>query len=133
MHETSMREDDFFAGDRDSGTFSQKRLRDDLLRRIINGPLPDVPDIKLCGVIVHLIRTEFTAFGSGMTQRITDADSRLLLRACKAAFARAGIAFPSLPFHDLEGFRGYWIEEGMSGNYAKRRRYLEIMFEPIEE
>jgi hypothetical protein len=134
MQKTSMREDDFFADwDPDSETFSQGRLRHDLLRQVMNGPLPGVPEIEPCDALVHLIRTEFTAFGTGKTQRITDADSRLLLRACRAACTRAGITFPNLPFQDLEGFRQYWIAEEMAGNYAKRRRYLEIVFEPIEE
>jgi hypothetical protein len=134
MPNTSMREDDFFVDwDADSNTFLQKRLRDDLLRQIINGPLPGVPEIELCDVLVQLTRTEFTAYGMGMKQRITDADSRLLVRACRAACARAGLTFPNLPFQDLEGFREYWIDEGMSGTYPKRKRYLEIMFEPIEE
>ncbi len=135
MPYTSMCEDDFFAvgWDSYSETFSQERLRDDLLRQVINGPLPGVPDIELCDVLVHLARTEFTAFGTSMTQRITDAESRLLLRACRVACDRADIAFPKLPFRDLEGFREHWIAEEMAGNYGKRRRYLEILFEPIEE
>jgi hypothetical protein len=57
----------------------------------------------------------------------------LLLRAYRAVCTRAGIAFPDLPFRDLEGFKAYWVAEGMAGSYAKRRRYLEILFEPIEE
>jgi hypothetical protein len=134
MPDTSMREADFFVGrDSDSGPYSQVRLRDDLLRQAINSPLPDVPDIELCDALVRLTRAEFTAFGTGMTQRITDADSRLLMRGCRAVCARAGITFPNLPFGDLEGFRDYWIAEDMAYNYAKRRRYLELKFEPIEE
>jgi hypothetical protein len=76
MLKTSVCEDDFFA-DRDpsSTTFSQNRLRHDLLRQVITGPLPDVPDLELCGALVHLTRAEFTAFATGKTQRITDADS----------------------------------------------------------
>jgi hypothetical protein len=134
MLKTSMCDDDFFAGrDPNSQTYSQDRLRHDLLRQIMNGPLPGVADIELCDALVHLTRVEFTAFGMGKTQRITDSDSRLLLRATRAACARAGLAFPNLPFGDLEGFRAYWIEEEMAGNYAKRRRYLEVLFEPITE
>jgi hypothetical protein len=135
MPKTPMREDDFFAAgwDPDSGSFSGERLRQDLLRQVINGPLPDVPDIELCDVLADLTHAEFTAFATGKAQRITDADSRLLLRAYRAVCTRAGIAFPDLPFRDLEGFKAYWVAEGMAGSYAKRRRYLEILFEPIEE
>jgi hypothetical protein len=108
-------------------------LRHDLLRQVMTGPLPDVPDIELCDALAQLTRAELTAFATGKTQRITDPDSRLLLRACRAVCARAGITFPSLPFGDLAGFQEYWIAEGMAGTYAKRRRYLEIQFEPVEE
>ena len=91
------REDDFFVDwDADSNTFLQKRLRDDLLRQIINGPLPGVPEIELCDVLVQLTRTEFTAYGMGMKQRITDADSRLLVRACRAAGVEVKMAIAQL-------------------------------------
>ena len=128
MQITSMREDDFFAGWDPDSEPSHRVACARPAGQVMNGPLPGVPDIELCDGLVHLIRTEFTAFGTGKTQRITDADSRLLLRACKAACTRVVITFPSLPFRDLEGFKQYWIEEEMANNYAKRRRYLEIVF-----
>jgi len=105
-------------------------LRRDLVQTVRSGPVPGYDDLDLTTVIAQLVQQELEAFGTSGGQRLDDADSALVLRACTAALKRHGIEL-DFPFRNYSGFRTYWINNDMSGSWQARRSYVQDLFEPV--
>lgn len=120
-------EQDFFGA-----PWVRKILDTERVTALRSGPLKDVPDLEAAQGLVRFVHAGLEAFGTGGGEQVNDEGSEELLRCLKAVLRRHGIDF-NPPFRSHEGFRRYWIEKGMDGGggYAKRRGYLQELFEPI--
>ncbi|MGC4107956.1 MAG: hypothetical protein QM753_16655 [Thermomicrobiales bacterium] len=116
---------------RESPGLNGDALDHEFLSHIAAAPIANYPDLELAEAMVALLEIELTDYGTGMRQRITNADARLLIRTSKILLRRIGIPFPDLPFLDLESFRRFWIQNDMANSYALRRTYIQEMVSPI--
>lgn len=131
---SSMNSNAFFVPDDEASRSSGiDQLRHDLLKEAGRSPLSGKPDLDVCETLVRMVTKEFTARGTGGIVRITNRDSRLLLRVSAVVCRRASISFPELTFCDLDSFREFWIKNGMDYSYQKRCTHLEGLFRPIED
>ncbi|MBT2449606.1 hypothetical protein J7F03_21480 [Streptomyces sp. ISL-43] len=91
-----------------------------------------MPDLEAAQALVRFVHAGLEAFGTSGGEQVDDEGSEELLRCLKAVLRRHGIDF-NPPFRSHAGFRRYWIEKGMhgGGGYAKRRGYLQELFDPI--
>jgi hypothetical protein len=126
--------DDFFKSGVEEawGTIREVPVFDtDLLSEIVRGPIDRADDLDVAQGLARLVHDELKIFGTGGGNRLGDPDMAIALKALRAVLGRLDIAFDP-PFRDLDGFRDYWIREGMAGGggYAKRRQYVRELFEP---
>jgi hypothetical protein len=103
----------------------------DLLSEIIRGQIDRADNLDVAQGLARLVHDELKDFGTGGGNRLDDPDMAIALKALRAVLGRLDIAFDP-PFRDFDGFRDYWIGEGMAGGggYAKRRQYVRELFEP---
>lgn len=100
------------------------------LEQLRSGPLKGHGDLTVAIALAHLAHQEFERYGTDSSERITDTDAQLILRALRACLRRLGIDL-SLPWRNLTTFRSHWLRNGCSGSWQARRDLLEGFFEPI--
>jgi hypothetical protein len=104
-----------------------------LISAITKGPIDNADDLGVAQGLANLVYEELKTFGTTSSDpKLDDREIANAIKALRAVLGRLGIAF-NPPFRDFTGFRDYWIGEGMKGEggYAKRRRYLRELFEPV--
>lgn len=100
------------------------------LEQLRSGPLRERGDLTVAIALAQLAHQEFESYGTDSSERITDTDAQLVLRALRSCLRRLGIDL-SLPWRDLTTFRSHWLRNGCSGSWQARRDLLESFFEPI--
>lgn len=132
-----MRPDDFFIDESASGdpwSAPSQALDEDLVRRVLVGPLPDRSDVEVAVALARLVHQEYEERATADNPRIGSDDSRALLAALRTVLSRLGVAFTP-PFTDFPSFYQYWRREGMTGDgsWAVRRNFLSELLRPIHE
>ena len=109
-------------------------LDTDKLIEIGRGPLPGDDDLQSARSLLRITQDEYKSFGTDGDTKLTNDESRVLLKALIGVLDRHGIGL-DLPWRDFESFRGYWIGEGLSGNggWEARRRVLRQHLDPIDD
>lgn len=89
-------------------------------------------DLEFANPLTRLVYEELRKYATDGSQRLSNDDIALVLRAHGRLLTRLGIAFKP-PFRDFDSFHDYWSGEGMSGpgSWAERRRYLNKLFDPV--
>jgi hypothetical protein len=88
-----------------------------LVERLRGGPLDEIDDLEAARSLAQLTRDELLAFGTSGGSRLTDQQTVAVLRSVRTMLKRQGIEFEP-PFRDFDGFRDYWVNQGMKGSYA---------------
>jgi hypothetical protein len=70
-------------------------------------------------------------FGTSGGKQLNNEDLSVVLRSLRAVLGRLGVKFDTLPFRDFDGFKSYWISQGMSGDRGARREYVNELFDPV--
>lgn len=100
------------------------------LERLRAQPLAELGDLSVAIALAQLVHQEFEAFGTDGSNRTTDADAQLLLRALRSCLRRLGIDF-KVPWRDLTTFRSHWLRNDCAYSWQARRDLLEDHFEPL--
>ena len=132
-----MRPDDFFTqsfvGDSLDAVESLRMVREfnhelaDLLRQ---RPLPGVDDLDAAMALSQLAHDDLERYGTGGGQKLSDEDLGVALRTLRAVLKRLGVSF-EVPFRSFTTFRTYWVRQGMSHSWQRRRDYLGSVFDPV--
>jgi hypothetical protein len=93
-------------------------------------PREDISDMDAAYGLAQLARNELVAYATGEQNELNDEGFSIVLRALRAVLKRLGVEFKPR-FRDLARFRDYWISVGMDGSYARRRNYLNDLFDPV--
>ncbi|WBP89192.1 AbiJ-related protein [Kitasatospora cathayae] len=110
--------------------FARPSLDSERVERLRAGSLDDVTDLDAAYELIRIARADLEAFGTSGGERLDDNEMAILLGVLPAVLRRLGVAF-SPPFRDFKSFKSYWKQQGMSGSYDARRRYLAGLFEPV--
>ncbi len=100
------------------------------VERLRNAALDDVSDLDAAYELARIALNDLEAFGTGGSETLDDQEAAVLLRSLRAVLKRLGVAF-DLPFRDFKSFKRYWTDQGMSGSYDARRRYINSVFGPV--
>lgn len=105
-------------------------LDTDLLESLRRSPSPDYSDAEVGVGLLRLAHDEFTSFGTGETQDITNEESYLVLDTLQAVLARLSFPPLELEWRDFIEFKKYWKRMGASneGGYQKRRAMVDAAF-----
>jgi len=100
------------------------------LTALVSGPDKEHADLDVTLALMDLIRDDLQLSGTSGGQRISDADTRLAVRALERTSSRAGYEF-KLPFRDHASWRSYWIRKGAAGpgGWRARRDLLSDLFD----
>jgi hypothetical protein len=120
-----VRSDEFF---RVSITDAWEEITDldvDELTEIARRPLPGDDDLQSAQSLLRITHDEYKSFGTDGQTKLDNDESSAVLKALVRILDRHGIAL-DVPWRDFEGFRGYWIDQGMSGGggWEARRKLL---------
>lgn len=130
-----MRQEDFFYNEDDPffGDHKKDNLKRALLESVIRNENINQTDLELAEPLIPLLHSELESFANNGYPKIRDDDDMvLLIRTCRVVCSRIGLSFPELPFRDRSSFRRYWLDQGMTGSYERRREYLRDLFEHLE-
>lgn len=86
----------------------------DLVCRLRRRLLIEHSDVEIALLFCQLLQFEFTAFGTDGGQQLTDPEVEPTVLALQGVTRRLRVEF-SLPFHDFNGFRTYWMAQNASG------------------
>lgn len=130
-----MKEDDFYIETESSfGVWGQstttREFNTELLEAIVQGPIPDHPDIEVSVALAHLARDEYELYGTSGS-KLTNEDSVLFTRALLRVLKRLGIESFEMPFRDFDSFHKYWRRNGGHGSWQARREMVDGLFEPL--
>jgi hypothetical protein len=106
----------------------------DKLTEIALRPLPGDDDLQSARSLLRITHDEYKSFGTDGQTKLANDESSALLKALVRVLDRHGIAL-DVPWRDFEGFRGYWIDQGMSGGggWEARRKSLRQYFDPVHD
>lgn len=132
-----MKEDDFYKEAESSfggwgPPTTTREFNADLLEAIIQGSIPEHPDIEVAVALAHLARDEYELYGTSGS-KLNNEDSVLFTRALLRVLKRLGIESFEMPFRDFDSFRKYWRRNGGHGNWQVRREMVDGIFEPLHE
>lgn len=125
---------DFLDNSEDGWGNYARRLDIHMLQVMRVGPHPTITDAEAGVALALLLHDQFTAFGTGGNQELTDVEMRKALSALRAICNRLGVTY-SVPFSDFATFKAYWERKGATGTggWAARRALLAEVFEPMHE
>lgn len=130
-----MRSDDFWieqAVDAPWGpSVSVEVLNEDLLKRLRLSPSSDHPDIEVAVALARFAHDEYEKFGTDGSQRLTDAQSRDVLRTLLRVVVRLGIADFNPPYSDFGTFKTFWNRNEGYGSWQARRDMLKDAFDGL--
>jgi len=106
-------------------------LDEDLLRRLLVSPSPDHPDIEVCVALTRLAHDEFEKYGTDGTERLTNSQSRDVLRTLRTVLVRLGITGFNPAFSDFSTFRTFWNRNDGHGSWQARRDMLNDAFDNL--
>lgn len=131
-----MRFDDFFGEVLDSaspwGPSRTTAIRIDLVRQLMNGPLPGDDPLATAIALTQFVRGQYQSFGTDSKQLIDDVESREVLRSLRAVLRRQGVEFDP-QWSDFPSFRTYWNAHEGRGSWQARRDMLSNLFDPVLE
>jgi hypothetical protein len=114
--------DDLFEEEADPwGSLPNQKFRTELMRQAIAKPVDGVDDLELGITLAQLLQIEFTAYGTGGGNQLTDRQANIAIRAFKAVSQRLGVP-QVVPWRDFTSFRAYWEANDGYGSWAARRR-----------
>ena len=130
-----MRPDDFWieqAMDSPWGpSESVEVLNEDLLKRLRMSPSSDHLDIEVAVALARFAHDEYEKFGTDGSQRLTDAQSRDVLRTLLRVVTRLGIADFNPPYSDFGTFKTFWNRNEGYGSWQARRDMLNDAFDGL--
>jgi len=122
--------DDLFEEEEDPwDPLPSQRFRTELVTQAIAKPIDGVDDLELGITLAQLLQIEFTAYGTGGGNRLTDPQANIALRALKAVSQRLGVTY-GVSWRDFTSFRAYWEANDGYGSWAARRRMVGEAFGP---
>lgn len=130
-----MHVDDFFEELTSTNSFGQPRtrLRKQLLVDLRREALAGQDDLDCAIALLRLVKEEFTKFGTSGGERLSNEQSGLAQRAMRATLMRHDVKI-EIPWSDFESFKAYWVDNGATGSYEKRRKIIRGVFaEPQEQ
>lgn len=130
-----MKEDDFYIEAESSfggwgPPATTREFNSDLPEAIIQGSIPEHPDIEVAVVLAHLARDEYELYGTSGS-KLNNEDSVLFTRALLRVLKRLGIESSKMPFRDFDSFRKYWRRNGGRVSWQIRREMVDGIFEPL--
>ena len=129
-----MQRDQFFRASISAEWEETTDLDTDKLTDIGRGPLSGDDDLQSARSLLRITHDEYKSFGTDGDTKLTNDESRVLLEALIRVLDRHGIIL-DLPWRDFESFRGYWIDQGLSGGggWEARRKLLRQHLDPIDD
>ena len=103
-----------------------------LVERLRTSSQEGINDLDAAYGLTQLARDELVAYGTDGSNKLSDEEISIVLRALRAIYRRLSIDFDP-PFRDFTGFRGYWSSHDMSGpgGWGARRGYIKELFNPV--
>jgi hypothetical protein len=129
-----MRPDDFFvdADATDALGFSGRHVDQDLLNHLRREPLADHDDVEVAVPLARLVHGDFTSYGTGGGEQLSEEEMRLALRSLRTVTSRLGLEL-DCPFRDYSSFRSWWVNNGAHGSWQGRRDLLSGIFDPLHD
>ena len=124
-----MTPEDFFRDD-EFDSMGPSVLDRDLLIRLRAGSDAHRSDVEVGVALLRLAHDELEAFGTDGSQRTSEDEIRLVLRASRRVLDRVGLSL-DLPFSDFRSFRSHWVANDGYGSWQARRDILNELFEPV--
>lgn len=132
-----MKEDDFYTEtDSSFGGWGEQTItrefNTELVNAIVQGPIPDHPDIEVAVALARLAHDEYELYGTSGSA-LTSEHSVLFTRALLRVLKRLGVDTFEIPFRDFDSFRKHWRLNGGHGIWQARRDMVDDIFEPLHE
>ena len=108
-------------------------LNEDFLRQIQLSPSPRFPDVEVCVALARLAHDEYEKFGTDISHRLSNDQSRIVLRTLRTVLARIGVTEFSPDFSDFSTFKTFWNRNKGYGSWQARRDMLNDAFNPLHE
>lgn len=109
---------------------TRRRVKEELLAALRSGPVQDVADLDAALALVKQLNEDFTAYGTGGGEELTNDEAALALRTLKRVLGRLGVPI-TIPFRDFHTFRTYWNAHDGYGSWQARREMVAEVFEPV--
>lgn len=124
-----MTPEDFFR-DNELDPVAPSVLDRDLLTRLRASSDVHRSDVEVAVALLRLAHDELEAFGTDGSERTSEDEIRLILRASRQVLVRVGLTI-DLPFSDFGTFKSHWMANDGYGSWQARRDILNELFEPV--
>lgn len=97
-----------------------------------HGPVEGVADVDAARALAELLTQEFTAYGTGGGEALTNDEVAVALRSLRQVLMRQEIALV-VPRRDFTSFRTYWNANDGYGSWQARRDMVTGAFTSVED
>lgn len=105
------------------------RFKKDDAEALRRAPLAHVTDEDAAAGLLKVVFDDLMTHGTSGGIRLLGDELSIAQKALVAVLGRLGFSL-TIPWRDADGFRTYWVKNGCSGSWEKRRVLLHNLFDP---